>query len=363
VETKKTPLYDEHVKLGGKIVDYAGWFLPVQYEGILVEHEAVRTKAGIFDVSHMGEVMVRGKEALNYLQYLLTNDIGVLENNQVVYTFMCYPDGGVVDDLLTYKINDEEFLLVINASNTDKDFKWMQDNVKDFDVVVENISDKVGEVALQGPNAEKILSKLTDENLSDIKFFHFKKDINVAGTKCLVSRTGYTGEDGFEIYTSTDGIVNVWNSILEAGEEYGIKPAGLGCRDTLRFEAGLPLYGHEISQDISPIQGGFKFFVKLDKDDFIGKDALVAQNENITKKVVGFELLGKCIPREGYDVVADGKKIGYVATGYFAPTLKKNIGTALVDAEYSKKGTEFEVMIRNKPVKAKVIDKRFYKRK
>ncbi|SHI19043.1 glycine cleavage system aminomethyltransferase GcvT [Sporanaerobacter acetigenes] len=363
METKKTPLYDEHVKLGGKIVDYAGWFLPVQYEGILAEHEAVRTKAGMFDVSHMGEVMVRGKEALNYLQYLLTNDIGVLENNQVVYTFMCYPDGGVVDDLLTYKINDEEFLLVINASNVDKDFKWMQDNVKDFDVVAENISDEVGEVALQGPNAEKILSKLTDENLSDIKFFHFKKDIIVAGTKCLVSRTGYTGEDGFEIYTSREGIVKVWNSILEAGEEYGIKPTGLGCRDTLRFEAGLPLYGHEISQDISPIQGGFKFFVKLDKDDFIGKDALVLQNENLTKKVVGFELLGKGIPREGYDVVVDGEKIGYVATGYFAPTLKKNIGTALVDIEYSKKGTEFEVMIRNKPVKAQVIDKRFYKRK
>ncbi|WP_077368801.1 glycine cleavage system aminomethyltransferase GcvT [Anaerosalibacter sp. Marseille-P3206] len=360
--SKKTPLYDEHVKQGGKIVDYAGWLLPVQYEGIIAEHGAVRTKAGMFDVSHMGEVTVKGKGALDYLQYLLTNDISVLEVNQVVYTFMCYPDGGVVDDLLVYKISEEEYLLVINASNTDKDFKWMQDQVKDFNVTVENISDEVGEVALQGPNAEKILSKLTDEDLSEIKFFHLKKDIMVADTKCLVSRTGYTGEDGFEIYTSKEGIVKVWNSILEAGEEYGIKPAGLGCRDTLRFEAGLPLYGHEISQDVSPIEGGFKFFVKLNKEDFIGKDALVKQNENPTRKVVGFELIERGIPREGYEVQKDGNKIGYVATGYFAPTLKKNIGTALVDIDYSKKGTEFDVIIRNKPVKAQVINKRFYQR-
>lgn len=362
MDLKKTPLYDEHINLKGKMVDYAGWSLPVQYEGIIAEHEAVRTKAGMFDVSHMGEVLIKGKGALDYLQHLLTNDIASLKLNQVVYTFMCYPDGGVVDDLLVYRLGNEEYLLVINASNTDKDYKWMKDNVGNFQVTVENISDKVGEVALQGPNAEKILAKLTDENLADIKFFHLKNDVSIANTKCLISRTGYTGEDGFEIYSSLDGIKIVWEKVLESGKEYGIKPTGLGCRDTLRFEAGLPLYGHEISKDISPIEGGFKFFVKLDKEDFIGKDALVQQNEKLSKKVVGFELIERGIPREGYDVEVDERKIGHVLTGYHSPTLNKNIGTALVDIEHSKMGSEFDVIIRKKPVKAKIIGKKFYKR-
>lgn len=362
MELKKTPLYDEHVKYGGKMVDYAGWSLPVQYEGIMKEHKAVRSKAGIFDVTHMGEILVKGKEALRYLQYIFTNDLSKLKNNQIMYTFMCYPDGGVVDDLLVYKIDDEEYMLVPNAANTDKDFKWMIDNKKGYNIILENISSQIGEVALQGPLAEKVLSQLTEEDLSNIKPFYFKKDIIVADTKSLVSRTGYTGEDGFEIYTSLEGIKKVWDSILEVGEKSGVVPTGLGCRDTLRFESGLPLYGHEVSETISPLEGSQKFFVKLDKKDFIGKSALVKQNENLKRKVVGFELKGRGVPRESYEVHKNGNKIGYVTTGYFSPTLKKNIGMALIDTKEAKIGNEIEILIRKKAVKAEIINKRFYKR-
>jgi aminomethyltransferase len=361
---KKTPLYDEHVKLGGKIVDYAGWFLPVQYEGLIAEHEAVRNKAGLFDVSHMGEIVFKGKEAVNYLDHLLTNDISKMVDNQVVYTIMCYPDGGVVDDLLVYRYTSEEYLLVVNAANIDKDFKWIIDNKKDFNVDIENISDQVGEVALQGPEAQNILQKLTKTDLSAIDAFHLKRNVDIAGVNCMISRTGYTGEDGFEIYTCADGIVAVWNKVLEAGKENGIKPTGLGCRDTLRFEAALPLYGHEISKEVTPLEGGFKFFVKLNKEsDFIGKDALNKQWEaGLTRKVAGFEMVGRGIPRENYEVYKNGKKIGYVTTGYMSPTLKKSIGNALIDINETEMGNEIDIMIRNKPVKAKIISKKFYKR-
>ncbi|QQY79379.1 aminomethyltransferase [Keratinibaculum paraultunense] len=358
---KKTPLYEEHVKLGGKMVDYAGWFLPVQYEGLIPEHEAVRNAAGLFDVSHMGEIVVKGKDALDYLQYLTTNDIASIDTNQVIYTLMCYPDGGVVDDFLVYKYADDKYLLVVNAANTEKDFKWMIDNKDDFNIIIENISNQIGEVAIQGPKSEKILQKLTEKDLSKIKPFHFDKEVNIAGVECMVSRTGYTGEDGFEIYTSKDDIVKVWNAILEAGKDEGLKPAGLGCRDTLRFEAGMPLYGNEISEDITPLEGGLKFAVKLDKEeDFIGKDALKKQwEEGLTRKVVGFELLERGIPREGYEVYKDGKKIGHVTTGYMSPTLKKSIGNALIDINEAKIGNEIDIMIRNKPVKAKIISRKF----
>ena len=311
---KKTPLYDEHVRLGGKIVEYAGWFLPVQYEGLIPEHEAVRNAAGIFDVSHMGQIVVKGKDALAYLQYLCTNDISKVEKNQTIYTMFCYPDGGVVDDFLIYKLEDDEYILVVNAANTDKDFKWMIDNKKDFNIIIENKSDQIGEVAIQGPNSEKILQKLTDFDLSSIKPFYFEPKVDMLGIECMVSRTGYTGEDGFEIYAPAEDIVKIWNALLEKGKEDGLKPCGLGCRDTLRFEAGMPLYGNEISEDINPLEGGLKFFVKFEKEeDFIGKEALKKQwDEGLTRKVVGFELLGRGIPREGYEVHKDGKKIGHV---------------------------------------------------
>lgn len=362
---KKTPLYDEHIRLGGKIIDYAGWFLPVQYVGLIEEHEAVRNNAGIFDVSHMGEIAVKGEDAFDYLQYLLTNDLSKLTDNQVMYTFMCYPHGGVVDDLLVYKYNQEEYLLVVNAANTDKDFKWMIDNKKGYNIIIENLSEQIGEVALQGPKAQVILQKLTDFDLSELKFFYLKRYVNIAGVNTMISRTGYTGEDGFEIYAKGEDIVKVWKSILEAGEEYGLKPAGLGSRDTLRFEASLPLYGHEISEEVTPLEGGFKFFVKLNKvQDFIGKEALSRQwNEGLKRKLAGFEMIGRGIPREGYEIFKGDKKIGYVTTGYMSPTLKKNIGNALIDAEETELGNEIDIMIRNKPVKAKIIDKKFLKNK
>lgn len=358
---KKTALYSTHQKLGGKIIDFAGWALPVQYEGIIQEHEAVRNAAGMFDVSHMGEVKAEGKEAFDFVQNLVTNDISVLENHQVIYTLMCYPDGGVVDDLLVYKFDNENFLLVINASNIDKDYQWMKDNSSNFNLKLSNISNEVSQIALQGPKAQSILQKLVNVNLTDIEFFHFNDNVLIDGMKCLVSRTGYTGEDGFEIYTENKNIEKIWNLVMEAGKPEGLKPTGLGCRDTLRFEACLPLYGNEISKDVTPLEAGLGFFVKLKKENFIGKDVLVAQKANgLKRKLVGFEMKDRGIPRHGYEVLGNGEKIGFVTTGYFSPTLKKNIGLALVSADYSQLGTEISVVVRNKPLKAEVISKKFY---
>lgn len=361
IDGKKTALFDAHVRYGGQVIEFAGWQLPVQYEGILQEHEAVRNNAGLFDVSHMGEVEASGREAFGFVQNLVTNDISVLEDNQVIYTFMCYPDGGVVDDLLVYKFNNEHFFLVINASNVEKDYAWMLENKANYQVELINKSQEISEVALQGPKAQMILQKLTDTKLDDIKFFYCRQNVLVAGVNCLVSRTGYTGEDGFEIYTSNENIEKVWDSILEAGKEDGIKPTGLGCRDTLRFEATLPLYGNEISEEITPLEAGLGFFVKLNKESFIGKEALLKQKEaGLKRKLIGFEMKDRGIPRHGYEVMADGQKIGVVTTGYASPTLKKNIGLALVDSRYTELGTEIQVAIRNKVLKAEVISKKFY---
>lgn len=358
---KKTKLFDVHGRYGGKIIDFAGWALPVQYEGIIPEHEAVRNAAGLFDVSHMGEVEVKGPQAFDYVQNLVTNDISVLNDNQVLYTMMCYPDGGIVDDLLVYKFNNEFYYLVINAGNIDKDFKWMQDNKGSYNVELTNVSSEVSEVAIQGPKAEEILQRLTKTDLSNIKFFYCDRNVEVAGFKCLVSRTGYTGEDGFEIYTDNENIEALWDKLMEAGKDLGLKPAGLGSRDTLRFEANLPLYGNELSEKITPLEAGLGYFVKLNKENFIGKDALVKQKEEgLKRKTVGFEMKERGIPRHGYPVMADGKEIGIVTTGYQSPTLKRNIGLALIDAEYAELGTEIEISIRNKPAKAEVISRKFY---
>lgn len=357
---KKTALFDAHQSSGGKLIDFAGWALPVQYEGIIPEHEAVRNAAGIFDVSHMGEVDVVGRQAADFVQNLVTNDISTLQDNQVMYALMCYEDGGVVDDLLVYKFNHEHFYLVINASNVDKDFQWMLDNKKNYEVELKNISGDISEVALQGPKAQEILQKLTDTNLDEIKFFFCNREVMVAGVKCLVSRTGYTGEDGFEIYTANGDIEKVWHALMEAGKDSGLKPCGLGCRDTLRFEATLPLYGNEIAKDISPLEAGLGMFVKLNKEGFIGREALVKQKEEgLRRKTVGFEMIDKGIPRHGYEVMSDGKVIGVVTTGYMAPTVKKTIGLALIDAAYAELETSIEIVIRNKPLKAKVISKKF----
>jgi len=360
-EPKKTALYNAHVRYGGKIVDYSGWALPVQYEGLTAEHEAVRNNAGLFDVSHMGEVDIKGSQATDYLQNLITNDVSSMKEYQVIYSLMCYPDGGIVDDLLVYKYANDHYMLVINAANIDKDVQWMKDNVGNYDVEINNISPDVSEVALQGPKAEKILQQLTDTDLSKIPFFFFKENVNIAGRKCLISRTGYTGEDGFEIYMKHEDAEYLWDKILEAGKDKGIKPTGLGCRDTLRFEANLPLYGNELSPEITPLEAGYGFFVKLNKPNFIGKEALEKQKaEGLKRKIVGFEMIEPGIPRHGYDVLADGKVIGFVTTGYSSPTLKKNIGLAMVDIEYSELGTIIEIQIRKKTAKAKVVSRSFY---
>lgn len=361
---KRTALYDEHVKLEGKIVDFAGWELPIQYEGLVQEHEAVRNNCGIFDVSHMGEVTVTGKGAEAFVQNLVTNDVKNLVDNQVMYALMCYEHGGIVDDLLVYKYNAERFLLVINASNVDKDFDWMVQNSKSFDVELKNISSEVSEVALQGPKAQELLQNLTGKDLNEIGFFFFDGEVDIEGVKCIVSRTGYTGEDGFEIYAANADIAKVWTAILGKGDAYGLKPCGLGCRDTLRFEATLPLYGNEINHDISPLEAGLNIFVKLEGDDFIGKSVLVEQKANgVKRKVVGFELLEKGIARHEYPVLKDGKEIGFVTTGYTSPTLGKNIGLALIDAEYAGLEKEIEIQIRKKTAKAVQISKRFYQKK
>jgi len=362
-EAKKTPLYETHLEHGGKIVEFGGWLLPVQYSGILEEHRAVREKAGLFDVSHMGEVLVKGTDALAFLQNLVTNDVSRLTQHKIQYTPMCYKDGGIVDDLLIYKQDEEEYLVVINAANIEKDWQWMQENKGTFQVELTNVSAKTAQLALQGPLAQSILSHLTDTNLEELAYYWFLPNVIVAGKETLISRTGYTGEDGFEIYCQAEDAAELWAAIMAAGKPYGLLPVGLGCRDTLRFEACLPLYGHELSKDISPLEAGIGMFVKLDKGEFNGQAALAEQKKNgVKRKIVGFVVTGRGIARAEYPVMAEGRRIGTVTTGTYAPTLEKNIGLALVETEFAKVGQEFAIEIRGKNVAAQVIPKPFYKR-
>jgi aminomethyltransferase len=362
-DLKKTPLYQEHVELKGKIVDFGGWALPVQYSGILDEVEAVRKRAGLFDVSHMGEIMVRGEGALDWVNSMVTNDVTKLVDGQVMYALMCYPDGGVVDDLLVYRFSAREVLLVVNASNTDKDWEWLVQH-KDEDLELENTSPRTAQLAIQGPLAQQVVQKLTDKDLDEIKFFYFARDVKVAGVSCLISRTGYTGEDGFELYCAPSEADELWRELLAAGKEEGLIPCGLGARDTLRFEANLPLYGHEISQEISPLEGGLGFFVKMKKADYIGKEALKAQKEEgLKRRVVGLTMVDKGIPRAEYPVFnAEGKEVGFVTTGSFSPTVNANIANAMVDIEYIEVGTPLWVGVRKRRLEARVTKLPFYKR-
>ena len=362
-ELHRTPLFDLYKEYGAKTIDFGGWDLPVQFTSIKDEHEAVRTKAGLFDVSHMGEVEVRGEDSLAFLQKVVTNDVSLLKSGGAQYTAMCYEDGGTVDDLLIYKRTENDYLLVINASNIEKDLKWLVSN-KNGNVSIVNKSEEYALLALQGPVAEEVLQILTDTDLSEIKFFKFKKGIKIAGVDVLISRTGYTGEDGFELYCDSNDAITLWENILEAGKSKGVIPCGLGARDTLRFEAALPLYGQELSKDITPIEAGIGFAVKTNKEaEFNGKAVLLKQKEKGTaRKLVGIELLEKGIPRHGYEVFAGGELIGVVTTGTQSPTLKKNIGLALLKSEFTQLGTEIEVQIRKKRLKAKVVATPFYKR-
>ncbi|WP_110955056.1 glycine cleavage system aminomethyltransferase GcvT [Anaerosinus massiliensis] len=360
---QKTPLYETHLEHGGKIVEFGGWLLPVQYSGIVEEHRAVREKAGLFDVSHMGEVLVKGKDALVFLQNVVTNDVARLVLHKILYTPMCYQDGGIVDDLLIYKQADDEYLLVINAANIEKDWQWLLANKANFAVELTNLSACTAQLALQGPMAQKILSELTDTPLGRIEYYWFLPKVIIAGKETLVSRTGYTGEDGFEIYCQSEDATALWDAIMDAGKPYGILPAGLGARDTLRFEACLPLYGHELSKDISPLEAGIGMFVKLDKGAFNGRDALAEQKKDGVKRwIVGVVMNGRGIARAGYPVIAEGRCIGTVTTGSYAPTIDKNLGLALVDVGFAKVGQQFDIEIRGKHVAAQVIPKPFYKR-
>ena len=359
-ELKRTPLFNEYAKFGGKTIDFGGWELPVQFSSIKDEHDAVRNRAGLFDVSHMGEIFVEGPDALAYLQKLLSNDISKIAIGGAQYSAMCYENGGVVDDLLTYRLDENLYLLCVNASNIEKDFEWMLKHV-DGDVTVTNKSDEYAQIALQGPLSQEVLQTLTEVDLSTISYFKFKNNVDIAGHSVLVSRSGYTGEDGFEIYGTPAVIIDLWNKILE---NENVVPAGLGARDTLRFEACLPLYGQELSQDITPLEAGIGFAVKLQKDpQFIGQQALINLKEaGLPRKSIGIEMIDKGIPRHGYKVFKDGVNIGEVTTGTQSPLTKRNIGLALIDAKFAEVGIELEIEIRNKFIKAITVETPFYKR-
>ena len=366
-EPKRTPLADRHVELGGRMIDFSGWYMPVQYTGIVDEHNTVRNAAGLFDLGHMGQVDVTGRDALAYLQYISTNDVSRLGPGDAQYSMMLYPNGGVVDDIIIYRRpTTPGYFVVINAANMDKDVSWMAEHAEalsDLDVRVDHVSDEYGMIALQGPNAEAIASALSSVDLADMNAFSCRETM-IAGVPCLAGRTGYTGEDGWEFYCPIERTVELWDAILNAGAQHGIKPIGLGARDTLRLEARMPLYGNEISDTINPIEAGLRWVVKLKKGDFIGRDALVAaREEGIRRRTVGFKLVERGgVPRSHYDVMVDGKSVGFVTSGTSSPTLGENIGMAIIDKEYAGVGKPLEIAIRNRNVKAEQIRLPFYKR-
>ncbi|MDM5298713.1 glycine cleavage system aminomethyltransferase GcvT [Bacillus pumilus] len=361
---KRTPLFHAYNKFGAKTIDFGGWELPVQFSSIKEEHEAVRTKAGLFDVSHMGEVEVKGRDALPFLQRLLTNDISKLTDGKILYTAMCYEDGGTVDDLLVYQKEKNNYLLVFNASNIEKDLDWLLSHQDEDDVTLMNVSGQIALLALQGPLASDIMKDVSDVEVPSLKPFTFLPEAVVAQKEVLVSRTGYTGEDGFEIYCQTEDAAHIWSALLEAGQPKGLIPCGLGARDTLRFEARLPLYGQELTKDITPLEGGIGFAVKTEKEtDFIGKDVLKKQKETgAERKLVGIEMIDKGIPRTDYPVFSGEEQIGFVTTGTQSPTLKKNVGLALIQTSMAQLGAEVEVQVRKKRLKAKIVTTPFYKR-
>ena len=356
---KITPLHDRHVKLGAQMSPFAGFDMPIQYEGIAEEHKAVREACGVFDVSHMGEVTVSGPDAERFVNHIFTNDITGAPDGKIFYGMMLREDGGTVDDLLVYKLSHLNYLLVINASNIDKDVEWITSHAAGYDVLISNVSDLTAQIAIQGPLAEEVMSRVLGIDGSQLAFYTAAEVTNPHdGKPILLSRTGYTGEDGFELYAPAPVIVSAWEKLMEAG----VAPCGLGCRDTLRFEAGLPLYGDELTEEISPLEAGLGMFAKVDKEGFIGRDALVAQKaDGVKRKVVGLEVEGRAIPRHGYDVLdMDGNKVGEITTGYHSITLDRNIAMALVDSRFAALDTPLQVQVRRKVFPAKVIKKRFY---
>ncbi len=362
---KQTPLHSEHEQLGARLTDFGGFEMPVQYAGIKQEHNAVRKHAGLFDVSHMGEFLVSGPDALELIQKVTINDASVLKPGKAQYSAMCYEDGGIVDDLLVYMLDDEKYMLVVNASNIEKDFEWIQDQ-NDLDADVENQSDNIGLIALQGPASVKILQKLTDTDVESIRFYTFERG-SVAGEEdVIISATGYTGEKGFELYVDTDkaDIKKIWNEILDAGKQYEIEPAGLGARDTLRLEMGYTLYGNDINKDTTPIEARMSWLTKFDKGDFIGKQRLLEQKEKgAPRKLMGFEIQEeRKIPRAGYEIRDNyGTKIGYVTSGTQSISLNKGIGMGYMKTEKAVESEKIFIKIRKDQVPAIVVKPPFFK--
>jgi aminomethyltransferase len=359
---RRTPLYDRHVAMGARMVEFGGWEMPVQYSGIVDEHNAVRSAAGLFDISHMGEVEVKGPDALAFLQHIATQDVASIGEGMANYALLCRPDGGIVDDIFIYNLPDG-YLVVVNASNTEKDFAWMLDNMAGFDVTLTNISDHTSMLALQGPKAEQILARAASDDAANLPFHGVGVSMLLGDIPAIVARTGYTGEDGFELFVDDDNVVRLWDTLLELGKEDGLKPCGLGARDSLRFEPCLALYGHEIDDDINPYEAKLGWVVKLDKGDFVGGETLRRiKQAGAARKLAGFEMIGRGIARGGYEIRSlDGERIGYVTTGMPSPTLGKNIGLGYVPPELASEGSEFDVVIRDKPVRARVVKTPFYK--
>jgi aminomethyltransferase len=357
---KRTPLYEEHVALGGKIVPFAGFEMPVQYpSGITAEHKAVREAAGLFDVSHMGEFILRGPQALDLIQRVTVNDASKMEVGQAQYSAMCYENGGIVDDLIVYRFADK-YMLVVNASNLDKDLAWIRAHAEGLDVEVEDRSDAIALLALQGPAARDILRPMVDLDLDDVRYYRFAEGA-VNGVAAVISGTGYTGEDGFELYVDAADAVELWRAILSEGSDRGIMPAGLGCRDSLRLEVGYALYGNDLDDQHSPLESGLGWITKVDKGDFVGKEAIVRQKEGgVRRRLVGLRLTGKGFPRPGYPVLSGGKAVGVVTSGTVAPSLGYGVSMGYVPSGLAKPDTELQIEIRGRPVAAIVQRPPFY---
>jgi aminomethyltransferase len=359
---KKTAFNNIHKTLGAKLVEFAGFEMPIQYSSIIAEHKAVRTSVGMFDVSHMGEIFISGSRALEFLQYITVNDASKLFPGRVQYSAMCYPDGGIVDDLLVYKIAEDEHMLVVNASNIDKDLKWMNDNNR-FDIKIENQSSEYSLIAVQGPNSHKVVRKVVSDSI-DLEYYHFKKE-KIAGADVILSRTGYTGEVGYEIYfrENESEAEKIWNEIFEAGKEFHIQPAGLAARDSLRLEMGYCLYGNDIDNTTNTIEAGLSWITKLDKGEFIGRESLQkVKAAGANRKLVGIISNEKMFPRKGYPILGNSNRIGFITSGTVSPILEKPIALGYVEKEFSKPDTEINFLIREKQLPAKIIKLPFVKK-
>ena len=352
---KTTPLFDVHKELGGKLVPFAGWHMPIQFAGVLGEHTCVRERVGLFDVSHMGEIEVEGKGAKEFLQFLLSNNVEKMFDGSILYTLMCYENGGVVDDLLVHRFSENHYFLCVNASNSDKDYEWVERHSTSFDVNIKNTSSETSQLALQGPEAKNVLQPLCNVSLSNLSYYNFKKG-RVNNVESIISRTGYTGEDGFELYLPPRKVSEVFRSIMEQGQSYGIQPIGLGARDTLRMEMGYPLYGNEIDDKPTPLDAGLGWVIRFDKGEFIGKESLLEQKEQgLQRKLVGIKLLARGVPRSHYQVFKNGEPVGEGTSGTFSPTLNEGGGLCYVSKEYSDIGTHLEIKIRNQLVAAEIV--------